>query len=102
MARFAVTVGAAVFCSRGTGLSVAVLEVILEVVPFVELDPDVATRPVEGTVSEDPPWVARLVSSTKGAVARGSAGVEPKLAYLVCPVFALLPPVFSVCCGRFG
>ena len=51
--RLAVTVGAAVFCSKGAGLSVAVLVGILEVVPTAGLVDDVATRPVEGTVSAD-------------------------------------------------
>ena len=50
--RLAVTVGAVVL-SKGAGLSVAVLVGILEVVPTGGLADDVATRPVEGTVSAD-------------------------------------------------
>jgi hypothetical protein len=60
--RIAVTVGADMFCSKGRGLSVAVFVAIIEVVPTAGLLDEVATRPVEGTVSSDSLWVVRLAS----------------------------------------
>jgi len=51
--KLAVTVGAAVVCSEGTGVSRAVLVAVLEAVPFPRLVNDVVTDTVEGTISAD-------------------------------------------------